>query len=272
MKIIYFLLAILIFTQFSAQKRFIYEYRFKPDISKPDSIVTDYMNLDSDMKSSLFSSSFKMTSDSLRDAMLQNKNTVIFPKYNPNLIYTISKNYVDSKVIYHLADSNIKFKITEKEPIKWKISSEKKVINKFNCQKANADFHGRKWIAWFSESIGIQDGPYKFSGLPGLIIKIEDERSNHSWELIEIKNLSTREKLLQFDNEKEITRKQLVDLLNNRSKNIVSNIGEMFVQSNMIGFHMRDGNIIQLDSKTKNIEKELQKQVTNSNNPIELKD
>jgi GLPGLI family protein len=27
------------------------------------------------------------------------------------------------------------------------------------------------------------DGPYKFSGLPGLIVKIEDADKNYSWEL-----------------------------------------------------------------------------------------
>jgi GLPGLI family protein len=35
----------------------------------------------------------------------------------------------------------------------------------------------------------IQDGPYKFHGLPGLILKIEDETKSHSFAL-KIKSLS----------------------------------------------------------------------------------
>jgi len=38
---------------------------------------------------------------------------------------------------------------------------------------------GRHWIAWFAPSIPISEGPYKFSGLPGLIIKLSD--SNNFW-------------------------------------------------------------------------------------------
>jgi GLPGLI family protein len=36
----------------------------------------------------------------------------------------------------------------------------------------------------------IQDGPYKFHGLPGLILKIEDETKSHSFALKGIKSLS----------------------------------------------------------------------------------
>ncbi|WP_089768329.1 GLPGLI family protein [Epilithonimonas hominis] len=70
-----------------------------------------------------------------------------------------------------------------------KISSEKEKIGEWNVQKAEADFAGRHWIAWFSTEIPIQDGPYKFRGLPGLIIKIEDKTGSHKMELKGIKNI-----------------------------------------------------------------------------------
>ncbi|MFY1045776.1 GLPGLI family protein [Chryseobacterium sp. GP-SGM7] len=37
--------------------------------------------------------------------------------------------------------------------------------------------------AWFTNEIPISEGPYKFSGLPGLIVKIEDTKKQHIWEL-----------------------------------------------------------------------------------------
>ena len=45
-------------------------------------------------------------------------------------------------------------------------------IGEFETQKAETFIFGRKWTAWFSPEIPIQDGPYKFRGLPGLIVKI----------------------------------------------------------------------------------------------------
>lgn len=50
-------------------------------------------------------------------------------------------------------------------------------------QKATCNFAGRTWTAWFTTEIPIQDGPYKFHGLPGLIVKIEDQTKSHSYEL-----------------------------------------------------------------------------------------
>ncbi|RTZ46452.1 GLPGLI family protein [Chryseobacterium arthrosphaerae] len=42
----------------------------------------------------------------------------------------------------------------------------KKKNREFNTQKAVCDFAGRKWTAWFTADLPIQDGPYKFYGLP----------------------------------------------------------------------------------------------------------
>ena len=56
-------------------------------------------------------------------------------------------------------------------------------IGTYNTQKATTEFGGRKWNAWFTTDLPFQDGPYKFNGLPGLIVKIEDDGGNYSWEL-----------------------------------------------------------------------------------------
>ena len=63
----------------------------------------------------------------------------------------------------------------------WKILPDKKTIDKFEVQKATLDFGGRTWTAWFSQDFPFQDGPYKFSGLPGLILEMEDSTGTHSF-------------------------------------------------------------------------------------------
>ncbi|MCD8387066.1 MAG: GLPGLI family protein [Bacteroidales bacterium] len=55
--------------------------------------------------------------------------------------------------------------------IKWEIADSVKEILGYVCQLATADYHGRKWLAWFAPEIPLQEGPWKLSGLPGLILE-----------------------------------------------------------------------------------------------------
>ncbi|MDP1842233.1 MAG: GLPGLI family protein [Sediminibacterium sp.] len=62
-----------------------------------------------------------------------------------------------------------------KPEIKWNIVEETKMIKNYTCLKATTEFRGRKYTAWFTPDIPISDGPWKFKGLPGLILSIADE-------------------------------------------------------------------------------------------------
>jgi GLPGLI family protein len=53
-------------------------------------------------------------------------------------------------------------------------------------QKATLRYGGRDWIAWFCPEIPLSDGPYKFCGLPGLILKVYDNRMHYIFEAISI--------------------------------------------------------------------------------------
>jgi len=77
-----------------------------------------------------------------------------------------------------------KYVYDEKVNLNWKISSEIKTINTYLCKKAVTFFSGRKYEAWFTEELPINSGPYKFSGLPGLIVKIQDTKNNYIFELL----------------------------------------------------------------------------------------
>ena len=60
--------------------------------------------------------------------------------------------------------------------IKWIIKSETKKISNIDCQKATTAYKGRNYEAWFAPSIPISAGPWKFHGLPGLILEVYDEK------------------------------------------------------------------------------------------------
>ncbi|WP_081713141.1 GLPGLI family protein [Bacteroides neonati] len=63
----------------------------------------------------------------------------------------------------------------------WQISDSVKTIMDYSCQKAVCNFRGRQWTAWFSTDIPISDGPWKFGGLPGLILEVYDKQKQYHY-------------------------------------------------------------------------------------------
>lgn len=71
--------------------------------------------------------------------------------------------------------SNKEYFVEEKNPkINWKIENEFKQVGEISCQKATGRFRGRLYTAWFSIDFPINAGPWKLSGLPGLILEAKD--------------------------------------------------------------------------------------------------
>ena len=54
----------------------------------------------------------------------------------------------------------------------------------YECQQAITTFCGRTWEAWFTRDIPVSEGPYKFYGLPGFIVKVRDTHDNYVFELL----------------------------------------------------------------------------------------
>ncbi len=59
------------------------------------------------------------------------------------------------------------------DEMQWEIGDSTTVILGYECQSATTDYHGRRWTAWFTTDIPLPFGPWKFRGLPGLILKAE---------------------------------------------------------------------------------------------------
>ena len=70
----------------------------------------------------------------------------------------------------------------------WKMSFGTKEIHGYPCFKAECDFRGRHWTAWFTMQIPVKDGPWKFCGLPGLILEMEESRGHYAFRCIGIEN------------------------------------------------------------------------------------
>lgn len=70
--------------------------------------------------------------------------------------------------------------------INWNILSETKRIGNFICEKATTKFRGRQYTAWFTADIPISNGPWKFHGLPGLILEVYDSTGEVKFTATEI--------------------------------------------------------------------------------------
>jgi GLPGLI family protein len=66
--------------------------------------------------------------------------------------------------------------------VKWILQKGKDTILGYICNKATAYFHGRHYTACYTMDIPSHLGPWKFSGLPGLILKINDDKNEYVFE------------------------------------------------------------------------------------------
>lgn len=64
----------------------------------------------------------------------------------------------------------------------WEIEDGTKIILGYECNKALTDFRGRRWTAWFTPDIPLQEGPWKLCGLPGLILEAYDVERDYVFE------------------------------------------------------------------------------------------
>ena len=54
------------------------------------------------------------------------------------------------------------------------------------CQKATCHWRGRDYVTWFAPDIPVRRGPWKFGGLPGLILKVYDTQHLYVFEAVAI--------------------------------------------------------------------------------------
>ena len=102
-------------------------------------------------------------------------------------LYRVFKNYPEGEIttIEHSFDGH--FLYTENlQLFDWEISGATDSISGYKVQKATTNFSGRDWVAWFTPEIPYNEGPFKFNGLPGLILKIHDTRNHYSFEVVSI--------------------------------------------------------------------------------------
>ena len=91
----------------------------------------------------------------------------------------------------------------------WKISEEHRHILEYDCVKATCSFRGRFYEAWFTSSIPMSYGPWKFGGLPGLILEISDSKREYIFVCKGIHRTKNRNITFWNREYKDCTRKEM---------------------------------------------------------------
>lgn len=255
-------------------KRFIYEYKFISDSTNVEDVKTEMMFLDTTKDGSKYYSYTVFNADSAMKVNLEKQLAatgsinITSDMRKGEVRYSVTKTYPDYKINLHRRLVMDKYKISEDRKINWKISSEKEKIGEWNAQKAEADFAGRHWIAWFSTEIPIQDGPYKFQGLPGLIVKIEDKNGSHKLELKGIKNITGDLDINVFEaREIAVNSKQFHKVIKDYENDPTKGIRQMQMGGATIVMTGKDGTSSKI---AKENEERLKAQIKKDNNRIEL--
>ncbi|MGC5743595.1 GLPGLI family protein [Chryseobacterium sp. NFX27] len=293
-KILFFLL-LGILSQ-AQTNRFFYEYKFIPDSNNKEDVKKEMMLLDINKTGSSYYSHDKFVSDSTSAAEVQKQinsgsgNISINRREKPGQVsYKVTKSYPDFKTYLFTTISTDKYKVVEDKRPEWKILPEKQKIGEYNAQKAVTSYGGREWTAWFSADIPFQDGPYKFYGLPGLIVKMEDATGSHIMTLVGNKTIQnpSEEKDAQLpDNirimgmggkELEITKDQYKKVWKAYVNDPTKNMREMLMRNGgdsntKVAFKMKtpDGKELSDPNQVfKEMEKRTKESLQKNNNPIE---
>ncbi|WZL88947.1 GLPGLI family protein [Salinimicrobium sp. 3283s] len=177
--------------------------------------------------------------------------------------YKIFKNYQDNELILAEIITVDKWRykyIQNLNTIDWKIQPENKDILGFSVQRATGSFAGRNYVAWFAPQLPFSDGPYKFSGLPGLILEISDLENHYHFSLTGFEELANPiDKLLDLNSYKVLSQEELDQFRDDHNRDPLAayqNAGVRF------GFRNKED-----EAKTR---KALYEKYKKHNNPIEL--
>ena len=260
------LVLIIVFNNYSIAQthRFIYDVVYKKDSTSNITTKENYI-LDIGTKETKYYTYDFFVADSLIT------NNIPFPKemkLNTSDII-VHKNNNNEFFQYDLLENTV-LQLQTNDTQKWNLSQEKKNVKNLSLQKAITTWGGRNWTAWFAEEIPFQEGPYKFHGLPGLIVEIYDDKKNYHFELVRSEKIKEEEN--QFI---EMSEKLGIPITWEKYKtaklkyyespvNFIKNSAENSEQ-----LYLNDGTIVN-SKNSKEINEQLRNSIRKYNNPIEL--
>lgn len=268
------IIALVLFVQtaFSQVNRFVYQVTMKSDASNKNESKTENAYLDISQDKSMFYAENRIKRDSLMQSIFQSKGARSFNReqmegLRSNINYSIEKDKKNQKVTFKDRIGGDVYSYEEDRPVSWKISPETTKIGDYKVQKAETDFGGRKWIAWFTTDLPYQDGPYKFNGLPGLIVKAEDTQGDYSFDLMKNYKIDDFPTTNQFGNTIKVKRGDFAKQQKKYREDPVSFINQ---SGGSIRIGRPGGSNQNPADMRKRMEERVKEEAKRNSNPIEL--
>ena len=248
---------------FSQNKSFVYELKFKPNPAK-DSIATEKFILDINDGKSMF----RTLKDKEADSTFHATKRLSFMTTSFKDFKSVSKDVKTMETKKFINNFQKVFTIKIDEALVWNIEKETKETPGMKVQKATTSYGGRKWIAWFTNEIPLQEGPYVFYGLPGLITEINDTQNDYIFSLVQIKNSDG--KLYEKEKALPVSWKQYEKLALDYYSDPTREINGKNSGSSVFMIKWQDENGNEFTPNFKEMNEREQKQIRENNNPIEL--
>ena len=261
--------------------RFVYQVTMKSDSTDKANATIETARLDISPEKSLFYGEGRIKRDSVMQRMRETRNfdRNAMQNLRSSIDYIVEKDLIKNITYFKTRLGRDQYTYEEDRKMDWKILPETVKIGEYEAQKAETTFAGRKWYAWFTQDIPFQDGPYKFKGLPGLIIKVEDAKGDYSFDLQQSKKITEfpnfdnrggnpiKVKRADFEKQEKLYRKDPVSFVTNS----FSQGGSPAPPQSMGGGNRGGGGGFRMDSDfRKQMEDRLKEEVAKKNNPIEV--
>ena len=170
-----------------------YRLLYVKDVENPDRKTENTMMLQIGKELSKYFDYSRFISDSLYNVMDEKKtpisevSTQVINQSMGSIKLSVYKNYPKGKIttVDRVPFDTYTYE-EEMESPDWSLERDTLTICGYTCKKATTTYFGRNYAAWYTLEIPISDGPWKFFGLPGLILKVEDDREHYSFECIAI--------------------------------------------------------------------------------------
>ena len=263
-------------TAFAQTNRFVYQVTMKPDASNKSDVKTENAYLDISAEKSMFYSENRIKRDSVMKANFQSGGARGFNRdqmesLRSNINYSIEKDKKNQKILYKDRLGRDIYSYEEDRPLDWKILSETTKIGEYKVQKAETDFGGRKWTAWFTTDLPYQDGPYKFTGLPGLVVKAEDSEGDYSFDLMKNYKISDFPEMTTFGNIIKVKRSDYVKQQEKFKADPMSFVNSQRGGGISAPMRMGGGGNQNPADMRKRMEERVKEELKKNSNPIELK-
>lgn len=162
-------------------------------------------------------------------------------------IYRLTNKKKNTLISYDIRKKTI-YEIVEKIPkINWKIDyTETKKIASYNCNKATASFRGRNYTAWYSIKLPFSFGPWKFNGLPGLILEISDVTNTFKWRASKIQYPTNTVLEVPYKKTERVSLRELIKIENENSKVLRAKLMSLIPKDAIVTIPKNDRNDIEL--------------------------